>query len=426
MQTHVWSQRARWSAGQPISHMMSLALANPKLVSLAAGFVDQATLPAETTSQVFNRLFADASLAQAALQYGATMGYPPLREALLDRQFAVDRGVRSRGSASLQNVLITAGSNQALFLVSEALLDPGDIVLCAAPTYFVYLGIVAHQGARSFGVAADADGLIPDALDEALCQIESRGELSRVKLVYCTSYFENPSGATVSAERRPQLLEVVRRWSRRQKIYLIEDAAYRELRYEGVDAPSIWSYDDAGDQVIYAGTFSKSFSPGMRVGWALLPRELVEPIHDLKGNHDFGSANLNQHLMSDVLVSDAYAEHIQTLRDHYRVKLAAMLAALDQHLGDVPGVVWRHPQGGLYVWLTLPPEISAGESGRLLKKSLDAGVLYVPGEYCFPTEGEVMRRNTIRLSFGVQSPNRIREGIAMLAQAVRSVLLGAG
>ncbi len=420
--TSQFSQRAALAAGQPISELMSRALANPDLISLAAGFVDQATLPNEPTQIALDAIFANPIQARAALQYGTTPGYPPLREALLAQ--AVEQDSLPHNDLTIDQVIVTAGSNQLLHLISEILLNPGDVVLCAAPTYLVFLGTLGNIGARSVAVATDDDGMIPEGLDEALKRFDAAGELERVKAIYLVPYFDNPCGITMPAQRREQIVEMAKRWSRRDKIYVIEDSAYRQLRYWGDDIPGARTFDKEGDTVIVAGSFSKSFSPGVRVGWGILPRELVAPVCDMKGNIDFGSPNFNQHLLAKIMELDLFQPHVERIRQNYRTKLEAMLAASDEFLAPIAGVRWLKPTGGLYVWLLLPEQIDAGPDGPLLDAALAEDVLYVPGQYCFPAEGEPVQRNTIRLSFGVQSCEKIRTGIKALARAITKVASG--
>lgn len=415
------SRRASMAGGQPISQLMAQALAHPELISLAAGFVDQATLPLEETTAAFEAVMADTRRARVALQYGTTPGFAPLREQLLARMLKADGLRHEEVGLSTDQVVMTAGSNQLLHHVADTLLDPGDIVICAAPTYFVFLGVLANLGARSVGVEMDELGMIPESLEAALARLEKAGDLTRVKAVYCTSYFDNPANVSLSLERRPQLVEIVQRWSRKQQIYLIEDAAYRELRYEGEDIPSLRAFDPDGKTVIVAGTFSKSFSPGLRVGWGILPKELVAPICEQKGNFDFGSPNLTQHMMYEVIKLGLYEPHVEKLRAAYREKKDAMLQAADEYLSPLPGVRWPKPTGGLYVWLTLPKVIDTGPAGTLFDRAVQHGMLYVPGQYCYPGEGPC-EKNTIRLSFGVQTAPQIRRGIAMLAQAIQEEL----
>lgn len=416
------SQRARWAGGQPIGELMQRALSQPQLISLAAGFVDQHTLPVEELQQAFAAVWQESDAAMAALQYGTTSGYMPLRKLLLERQCASDRLTAPPAGYTAENVLITAGSNQLLHLIGDTLLDPGDIVLCAAPTYFVYLGILKNLGVRAIGVATDEAGIRPEAVEAALQELEASGQLHRVKLVYVCSYFDNPAGATLSAARRGPLVELIRRWSNKQRMYLLEDAAYRALRFTDDDPPSLWSHDQAGDTVILTQTFSKSFAPGIRVGYAIMPRELHGPLCDQKNNLDFGSANLNQYLVHAVLERGLDGPHVQRLRDTYRSKAAAMVEAAEEHLAPLPGVRFNKPAGGLYVWAEFPTEVNTGLNSPLFTAALESGVLYVPGEYCFPSEGVGVRANGMRLSFGVQGPGRIGQGIRLLALAARQVM----
>ncbi len=414
------SRRVASAAVPPISDLMHRALAQPHLISLAAGFVDQQSLPVAEIAAAAAALVADGELARAALQYGTTLGHAPLREYVLDDVLSGDRQTRAASGLSSERVVLTAGSNQLLHLVTECLCDPGDIVLCAAPTYFVYLGLLAGIGVRGVGVAADEDGLIPEAVEEELARRASVGEARRVKAVYAVSYFDNPSSATLSLERRGRLLDVVQRWSRDagQPLYILEDAAYREMRYDVDDLPSIRSFDETGDTVVYAGTFSKSFSPGLRVGWGIVPPMLVAPVCHFKGHIDFGSAHFNQALMARAIEMGFYRPHIDTLRTVYRGKLAVMLSACERHLGKVSGVRWRVPHGGLYVWLTLDEGIDAGPDGTLFDLAVKEGMLYVPGEFSYAADGVAAKKNTIRLSFGVQTPERIEAGVAALAKAI--------
>jgi len=417
------SQRADWAGGEPIANLlMAKALANPELVSLAAGFVDQQTLPVEPTRRAMEAICSDVGRAQAALQYGTTIGYPLLREAILQRMSQADGRCGQNLTASVEQVVLTAGSNQLLFLLGDTLLDPGDLVICGAPSYFVLVGTLGSLGTAAVGVEIDQHGVIPEAVEAELARLEAAGELGRVKAIYVTTYYDNPSGVTISAERRAALVEIAQRWSRKAKIYVIEDAAYRELRYYGEDIASMRSLDPQGETVIHAGTFSKSFSPGIRVGWGILPPKLVSPVLAQKGHVDFGSPNFNQHLMATVLELDLFDQHLERLRDGYRKKIDATLAAAAEFLGGIDAVEWVRPTGGLYVWLRLPESIDTGLDGPLFDRAVQQGVLYVPGEYCYPTAGRPPMKNMLRLSFGIPSCEDIRRGVETLACAIRQVL----
>ncbi len=420
-QQHGLSRRAHWAGSDKlISRLMAEALAGPNLVSLAAGFVDQATLPVEATQEALAVLWSSPTLARAALQYGTTIGYVPLREAILARLAAADGSVSGCRPPSVDQVVITAGSNQLLHLVADTLLDPGDIVLCAAPSYFVFLGTLANVGARTVGVEIDSEGMIPAALEQELARRQAGGELARVKAVYLSTYYDNPAGITTALTRRRQLLEVVRRWSYEETIYLIEDAAYRELRYYGDDVPSLLALDEDGDAVIHAGTFSKPYSPGIRVGWGILPQRLTEPLLAQKGNVDFGSPHFNQVLMSTLMETGLFDRHVAALRESYRAKLDATLCAAQAELAPL-GVEWVRPTGGLYVWMRLPEWIDTGVDGPLFPRAVAEGTLYVPGECCYPQEGRLRQRNMLRLSFGVPSIEEIGRGVQALARAMKGL-----
>jgi len=417
------SRRAYWAGGDKlISRLMAEALARPDLVSLAAGFVDQVTLPVDYTRQALAAMWSHPELARAALQYGTTIGYVPLREAILARMAGADDWAKLRSAPSLEQVVVTAGSNQLLHLVADTLLDPGDIVLCAAPSYFVFMATLANVGARTIGVETDSDGMIPEALEQELARRQAAGELARVKAIYAVTYYDNPTGISTSVARRRQLIDIAARWSIEHTIYLIEDAAYRELRYHGEEEPSLYALDAEGDRVIHAGTFSKSYSPGIRVGWGILPRKLVGPVLAQKGNVDFGSPCFSQVLMSKVMEMGLYDRHVAGVRESYRGKLNVTLPMVQAELEPL-GVQWVPPAGGLYVWLRLPESVDTGVDGPLFPRAIAEGVLYVPGECCYPQEGCTRRRNMLRLSFGVPGIEEICRGVKSLARAIKPLVI---
>ncbi len=413
------SQRSGWAADQPIGFLMHKALAHPELVSLAAGFVDQASLPSEATRSAAASLLADGERARAALQYGTTNGDPMLRRQILERLAAADGG---SGALDEERVVLTPGSNQMLYLLAETLLDPGDIVLCDAPSYFVFMGIVKNMGAQARGVATDEQGMRMDALEAELEDRAAAGELGRVKAIYVVSYFDNPRSVSLAAERRGRLVELAKRYSREHPLYVIEDAAYRELRYAGDDEKSVLAHDIDGQHVIYAGTFSKSFSPGVRVGYGILPKSLLDPLLAIKGNLDFGSPHFSQRLISEVLRLSLYDPHVELLRDVYQRKQTAMLRALDLHLGQKGLARYLRPHGGLYVWVELVQDIDTGQHGKLFPLAVEEGVLYVPGAYFF-CDVQSAPRSCMRLSFGVQSEERVEAGIAKLARAIERAVV---
>jgi 2-aminoadipate transaminase len=409
---------------QPISHFMRTALENPGLISLAAGFVDEDSLPAEKTAVALAHLLGRPDAARAALQYGSTQGHPPLRRKVLDRLAAADGLTPAELHLSTEDVVITTGSQQLLYLVGELLLDPGDIVITEAPSYFVYHAALAGRGAEVLPVPMDADGLNVDALEALLRDLERAGRLDRLKMIYTVDYFQNPSGLTLSARRRERLLDLVRRCSRRHRIIVLEDAAYRELRFSGDDTPSIKSLDRGNEFVIYTSTFSKPCAPGLRTGIGIVPQDLMGPLLRLKGSHDFGSANLVQHLIDRLLETGAYDEHVRVLQDVYRTKCQATTDALAAEFREWPAVKWNQPKGGLYVWLTFPPSVQTGPGSPLIEACLREGVLYVPGEFCHVSMDGRVPAHEIRLCFGVATPAEIREAVRRLAKAAKGLLGG--
>ena len=417
------SQRSQWAKDQAISFLMQQAVENRDVISLAAGLVDEASLPVPETRRSFEALLSDAHRGQQALQYGTTAGADALREQLRLHLARQEHCPVEQLGVDRNQFVLTTGSQQMLALTADALFDPGDICLVAAPTYFVFLGVLNGVGAKAIAIETDEHGMKPEALNAELARLADAGDLPRVKLIYLVSYYENPSGVSLDTHRRAEIVRIARHWSQDHRLFVLEDAAYRELHYDGEDRPSIWGCDETHETVILAQTFSKSFSPGVRVGYAVLPRELVTAICDLKGNTDFGSANLNQHLLKEVLASGRYVSHVEQVKAAYRTKRNAMLEALDREFAGVPGVSWLRPEGGLYVWFSVPESIDTGFDSQMFHLATKSHrVMYVPGELCYPDGSPRQQRNQMRLSFGVQNVDGIHEGIRRLAAAVKDRL----
>jgi 2-aminoadipate transaminase len=416
------SQAARRTKEPPISDLMQRALATPNLISLAAGFVDQATLPTAPTLSAASAMLRDPVEGHRSLQYGTTRGDFLFRQrliALLEQDEGVAPGSFER---IIPRTIVTTGSQQLLYLICEALLDPGDVVLVEAPTYFVFLGLLETRGARVIGIATDSGGLCLDSLERTLADLEHRGELDRVKLIYTISEHSNPTGLSLDEDRRGPLVEIARRWSKRRRIFILEDAAYRGLNLDGCDPPSVWTHDTAGDSVILARTFSKTFSPGLKTGFGVLPEALLSPILNLKGNHDFGTCHFTQQLLDGILAQGTYRPHLSRLVSTYRHKRDVILSALDRHLGGKPGISWTRPRGGIYVWLTLPEGVETGRDSRLFRACLEHGVLYVPGEYAYAPEPGPVPSNRIRLCYGVPGDAELIEGVRRLSVALSECL----
>lgn len=417
-----FSGKSRRTPESPITQFMSLALGNPQLISLAAGMVDGASLPAKDVAEAAAKILADPKSARAALQYGTTQGHRPLIEHVIRHVAGLDGRTPEDVGVTPPDVVVTTGSQQLLYMLSELLIDPGDIVITESPSYFVYHSVLAGNGSRVLTVPMDDDGMMTNELERLLERLDRAGELPRVKLIYTVDYFQNPTGLTLSRERREHLVEIVGKYADRQRILILEDAAYRELRYEGDELPSVKRFDPDNQFVIYAGTFSKPCSPGLKTGYALMPRELVEPMLRIKGNHDFGSNNLSQHILSELMANGDYAKHVEELRGVYRRKRDAMVESLEREFGDWPGVSWTRPKGGMFVWLTMPDEIETSPDSAFLTAALKEGVAFIPGEFGHVSENGDLPRNEARLSFGDANVEQIREGVRRLRRAADSVV----
>jgi 2-aminoadipate transaminase len=419
------SKAAIRTSAPSITSLMQTALENPAIISLAAGFVDQHSLPVEVTARSVSAMFADHEHGRRSLQYGTTIGHSRLRAGLIERLERSEGVAAGTYRDEVARTVVTTGSAQLIYLVCEALLDPGDIVLVESPTYFVFLGPVETRGARAVRVPIDDHGLRIDALEQTLCQIQQAGQLDRVKLIYTIPEHANPTGISLAAERRRPLVDLARRWSLAagRRIFVLEDAAYHGLSF-GVNEPqSLWSLDAEGETVILARTFSKTFSPGIKIGYGVLPEGLVEPILRLKGNHDFGSANFNQQVLERALESGHYDQHVARLRGIYGRKRDVFLEALDRFVGPIGGDVrWTRPNGGLFVWFTVPEGLDTGFDGPLFPRCLEEGVIYVPGEYAFAPEPGPVPRNHVRLTFGVPCEAELVEGARRLGRALRACL----
>jgi 2-aminoadipate transaminase len=412
------SAKGRRTREAPISALMAAALKDSQLINLAVGLVDPATLPVEDCAQIARKIFGDERRGRAALQYDTTLGLRPLRQAVLEHLETLEGRPASSFSISADDILITTGSQQTLYLIADVLVDPGDIVITANPSYFVFAGVLQSLGAHVLTVPMDEQGMDVDAVERLLARLALRGTLP--KFIYVTSFYDNPTGLTLSLPRRKRLLELARRFSINQRLLIVEDAAYRELRYDGEGLASIKSLDPDNQYTVLTQTFSKPFSPGLKVGYTAMPRDLLEAVLVQKGSHDFGSASVCQHIALEAMRDGTYAQHVEVLKREYRRKRDAMLSALEKYFGTERGFArWTRPHGGLYVWVTLPEAIDASGGSELFRKCVDRGVLYVPGEYCFqPDEGGHLPKNHLRLSFGQVAYEQIEEGVAKLAGVV--------
>jgi 2-aminoadipate transaminase len=271
-------------------------------------------------------------------------------------------------------------------------------------------------------VKLDNDGLNLAALERVLDRLKQEGNLHRVKMLYLVSYFQNPSGVTTSAAKKQAMLKLLRRFEKAagHPIYLLEDAAYRELQFTGAVVPSALQSTGADKRVIFAGTYSKPFATGVRVGFGYLPHALLQTILRVKGNHDFGTSHLLQQLVRAALASGKYETHLPNLKARYARKAAVMAESLGAHFPKA--VEWEPATGGLYIWARLPASIQTGPKSKLFRTCLEHDILYVPGELCYADDPtRPVSRNEMRLSFGSASEANIREGIKRIGIQIRKL-----
>jgi len=424
MKAHFLSELGRRTEEPPISWLMATALVRPQLISLAAGFTDNASLPVQDVHCLLKEILSSPKTGQAALQYGTTAGDAALRELTARRLRSLD-GVASAGRAySPDRMMITNGSQQMLYMVTEALCDPGDIVLVEDPSYFVYLGILQSHGVQARGVRMEKDGLDLESLEAVLKALKRSGELHRVKLLYLISYYQNPTGITTSFAKKAGALKLLAQYERMagHPLYLLEDAAYRELRFQGEAVKSALAIRGYQERVIYSGTYSKPFATGARVGFGLVPEPVLSTVLRIKGNHDFGSSNLLQQLLARALSSGRYERHLTELRKRYASKARVMRDALTDHFP--PEGEWWKPDGGLYFWARLPQSLNSGPKSKFFQKVLASGVLYVPGVLCYADDPTRRKpSHEMRLSFGGATEANVRTGIARLGAVARQLLL---
>ncbi len=422
MKSHL-SKLGQRTVEPPISWLMHAALSRPKLISLAAGFTDNPSLPIAETRALLNEILRSPKTGQPALQYGITAGETNLRQLTARHLQKLDAdGVTSK-SHSWERVMITGGSQQLLYMTLEALCDEGDIILVEDPTYFVFLSILQSRGIRARGVRLERDGLDLAHLESVLQSLKHSGELCRVKMLYLVSYFQNPTGVTTNFRKKRGILKLLKKIERAagHPIYLLEDAAYRELRFKGPDIKSALMVRGAAERVIYTGTYSKPYAPGARIGFGLLPEPLFTSVQRIKGNHDFGSANLLQQLLAGALASGLYEKHVAKIEKRYGQKARVMKQALAEHFP--PNVEIWESGGGLYFWARLPRNVSAGVKSKVFQTALKNDVLYVPGELCYADDpARAKPDNEMRISFGSASEENIREGIKRLGKVLREFL----
>ncbi len=387
------SRRARERTDPELATI--LAGPPPGVLAFTGGFPDRATFASDVIAEIAARLVRDDP--GVALQYAPSTGVPSLRAYLLDRQ--EDQQGRRPAPAEL---LVTSGGMECLDLVGHALLDDGDDVAVEGPTYLGALIAFRGHGARLTALECDADGLDVDALEARL------RDGYRPKLLYVIPDFQNPSGRTLPLGRREALVELCRRHA----IVLLEDVAYRETTYDGTNLPSLWSL--APDVVVQAGTFSKVFAPGVRLGWAAGPAELIDAMGAAKQTTDQCAGALGQRMVEEYGRAGHFGAQLPQARALYAGRWAAMRATLEAHMP--PGVGWSEPSGGFFTWMTLPEGI---DTLALRDTAVAAGVAFVPGTPFHPDGGG---HRELRLAFSQVGEADIERGVRLLAGVIAEAM----
>jgi 2-aminoadipate transaminase len=372
----------------------------PEMISFAGGLPAPECFPTEELAAAAERVLVERPV--AALQYGPTEGYRPLRELITDL-------MRTRGlSIPAEQVLTLNGSQQGLDTVGKLLIDPGAPVVVEEPTYLGALQAFRPYSPTFISLPMDDDGLDVAALERVL----KGGE--RPRFLYLVSCFQNPTGITPSLERKHALLRLAATYG----LPIVEDDPYGELFYEGQRPPIMAALDVEmhGElrHVLYLSTFSKLLAPGLRVGWAVVPKVLADKFVHVKQGLDLHTGSLSQALAYEACRDGLLDRHVPTIRATYHRRRDAMLAALEAHMPQ--GVAWTRPQGGMFIWLTMPAHI---DTTALLQASLEQKVAFVPGTSFYANGGGV---STMRLNFSHSSPDRIAEGVARLGRSVAAMM----
>lgn len=383
--------------GMRQSEVRSLfAVANrPEVVSLAGGMPNIEGLPLEFLAEMSSRLLRDRGA--SILQYGSGQGSDELREMIVE----VMRPDGIRGHAD--DVVVTTGSQQALDLISQIFVNPGDVVLAEAPSYVGALGTFRAYQANVVHVPMDSEGLVPEELERVIDELEAEGK--PIKFLYTIPNFHNPGGVCLSAERRPRIAEICQR----RRILVVEDNPYGLLGFDGDPIPAIQSINPDG--VVYLGSFSKTFAPGYRIGWALAPTAVAARLTLANENALLCPSTFAQLSINEYLRTYDWYQQVKEYREMYRERGCAMQAALEEYM---PMCSWNSPEGGFYTWVRLPEGLDAQ---AMLPRAVTNLVAYVSGT-AFYADGQ--GRDHMRLSFCYPTPERIREGVQRLARVVRA------
>jgi len=388
-----YAARATGMVASEVRALFSVA-SRPEVVSLAGGMPYVTALPLDVVGELVADLIAKRG--PVALQYGSGQGDPHLREQICDV-------MRMEGiEANSDDVVVTVGSQQALDLITRIFIDPGDVVLAEGPSYVGALGTFSAYQANVIHIAMDNEGIIPESLAQTIYALKSAG--NRIKFLYTIPTFQNPAGVTLSVERRQQVLEICQR----ADVLIVEDNPYGMLRFDGDPIRTLRA--DNAEGVVYLGSFSKTLAPGFRVGWALAPHAIREKLVLAMESAVLSHSSFTQLAVGQYLATQPWREQIKAFRELYRERRDTMLSSLEALMPD--GVTWTRPDGGFFVWATLPQGL---DSKALLPRAVAERVAFVPGTGFFADGGGARH---MRLSYCYPEPDRIREGVRRLAGVI--------
>jgi 2-aminoadipate transaminase len=376
--------------------------ARPDIISLAGGLPYTQALDPEIIMRSVRRVLAEEHA--AALQYGPSDGFAPLKHCLIEV-------MQEEGTPCLpEDIIITNGAQQALEMIAKIFINPGDTIITEAPSYVGALNSFLSYQPRIETVPMDGEGMILAKLREMLAGLAAGGKMA--KFIYTIPNFQNPAGITLSTERRFGLLELAHEYD----CLVVEDNPYGMLRFEGAACPTLRSLDES--RVIYLGTLSKIFSAGMRIGWIAAPHPILEKLLLAKQSADLCSSTFTQMVAHSYFTGEDWRDQVRQLLEIYRSRRDAMLEALREYLSGI--AEWTHPEGGLFVWATLPDFVKTSE---MLAAAIEAKVAYVPGNGFFPYEGG---EKCMRLNFSYSDEETIHEGIKRLAKVAKREISLAG
>ena len=391
----LFAKRTQVMRSSAMRDLMAIT-ARPEVISLAGGLPDTSTFPPQSFAAQMTRIAQESSA--EALQYGPTEGFAETRECITEVMAA--EGMR----VDPEDLIVTTGGQQAIDLICKTLIDPGNVVICEAPTYPGAVPVFCSYEAEVIQIPMDEHGMDTDRLAEVLERLATEGR--RPKFIYTVPSFHNPAGVTLSEERRRRLVELARDY----ELLVCEDNPYGLLRFDGEPMPTLHSLD-GGDYVVYLGTFSKILSPGIRVGWIVAPPPVLEKIGLGKQAADLCTSTLTQYFVREYFAEGRWREYVDSLIGIYRDRRDVMLEAMERHLPEQ--ATWTHPEGGLFLWATLPDYIDTTD---LLAKALRENVAFVPGRAAYVDEESGAA--SMRLNFSGSGDEEIREGIRRIGNVV--------